>query len=148
VYKAVGRPDILNYLSLVKLAMLVPVLWWGAVNYGIEGVAWGNTVVRIIGIVIDMLVVARFIKISVWDNLRVIWPPLLAACLMSGAVRLLYSAVDPTERGGIPVLALTVAVGAMVYLAAMWLLDRSGMRGMLELGRSMLKRSRLAPGEA
>jgi PST family polysaccharide transporter len=144
IYKAVGRPGILNSISLVKLAMLVPALWWGAVSYGIEGVAWGQLVVRIVGIAIDMVVVARFVKISVWDNLRVIWPPLTSAALMSAAVRLLYFALDPAERGGIAVLALSVAVGGAVYVAAIWLLDRAAVSDMIDLARSMLKRNRLA----
>ncbi|HYP19733.1 MAG TPA: lipopolysaccharide biosynthesis protein [Chloroflexia bacterium] len=148
IYKAVGRPDVLNYISAVKLGMLVPVLWWSATNYGIEGVAWGQLAVRVVGIVIDMVIVARFVQISVWDNLRVIWPPLLAACLMAAAVRLLYYAVDPTERGGIPMLGLSVVVGSAVYVAAIWLLDRTALSGMLDLARSMLKRNRLAPREA
>jgi PST family polysaccharide transporter len=148
IYKAVGRPDVLNYISIVKLAMLVPVLWWGAANYGIEGVAWGQLGIRVVGIVIDMVIVARFVKISVWDQLRVIWPPLLAASLMSAAVRLLSFAVDPAERGGIPVLALSVVLGSAVYIAAIWLLDRPSVSGMLDLARSMLKRNRLAPREA
>ena len=28
IYKAVGRPDMLNRLSFLKLVMLVPALWW------------------------------------------------------------------------------------------------------------------------
>ncbi|MDQ3706189.1 MAG: lipopolysaccharide biosynthesis protein [Chloroflexota bacterium] len=148
IYKAVGRPDVLNYISLVKLVMLVPALWWGAANYGIEGVAWGQLAVRVVGILIDMVVVARFVKISMWEQLRVIWPPLVAACVMSAAVRLLSFGVDPAERGGIPVLVLSVLVGGAVYAAAIWLLDRSAVGGMLELARSMLKRNRLAPREA
>lgn len=148
VYKAVGRPDILNYLSVAKLMMLVPVLLWGATSYGLEGVAWGQLAVRVVGIGIDMLVVARFIKINVWEQLRVVWPPLLAGCIMAATVRLLYFAVDPTERGGIPALSLAVVVGAAVYLAGIWLLDRSALNGLLELARSMLRRKRVAPGEA
>jgi hypothetical protein len=111
-------------------------------------VAWGQLVVRVVGIAIDMVIVARFVSISVWDNLRVIWPPLLAACVMSAAVRLLYFALDPMARGGIPMLVLSVVVGSAVYLAAIWLLDRTAVGGMLDLARSMLKRNRLAPREA
>src|SRR6476646_5900374 len=50
IYKAVGRPGILNMLSLAKLVMLVPVLWWGAANFGIMGVAVGQLIVRLVGI--------------------------------------------------------------------------------------------------
>ena len=148
VYKAIGRPDILNYLSIVKLVMLVPALLLGATSYGIEGVAWGQLVVRVVGIAIDMVVVARFIKIGIWDQLRVIWPPLLAGCVMAAVVRLVYITVDPTERGGIVTLSLAVAVGAAVYMAGIWLLDRPALNGLLDMARSMLRRKRVAASEA
>ena len=90
IYKAVGRPDILNRLGLVKLVMLVPVLWWAAANYGIEGVAWGQLATRIVSMMIDMYVVSRFVHISVSSNLRIIWPPLAAGAVMAAAVRALY----------------------------------------------------------
>jgi hypothetical protein len=67
---------------------------------------------------------------------------------MSAAVRLLYFALDPMERGGIPMLVLSVVAGSAVYVAVIWLLDRTAVGGMLDLARSMLKRNRLAPREA
>lgn len=143
VYKAVGRPDMLNMVSFVKLVILVPVLWWGAANYGILGVAWGQLATRIIGIVIDMWVVARFVQISIWENMRVIWPPMLAAVVMAGAVQALVILLDPTQHS-VAVLAIGVVAGGIIYALAVWLLDRVAVSALITMARSILQRKRLA----
>ncbi|MBF6613585.1 MAG: lipopolysaccharide biosynthesis protein [Chloroflexi bacterium] len=139
VYKAAGRPGILSKLSFLKLAMLVPTLWWAAANYGIEGVAWGQLVVRSINILIDMWVVARFVQISVISNLRVIWPPLLSAVIMVTAVRAVFL-LDHAETS-IPVMGAAIMVGVLVYGGAIWLLDRRAAAALLGLGRSLVLRT-------
>jgi lipopolysaccharide exporter len=145
IYKAVGRPDMLNILSLIKLVMLVPALWWGAANYGIVGVAWGQLVVRAIGILIDMWAVSGFVKVSVLHNLRVIWPPMLAAAVMALAVQALFSfAQDPS---GIPALVLAILSGASVYLVLIRLLDPKAVTALTSLAVVMVRRRR-AVGEA
>jgi PST family polysaccharide transporter len=144
IYKAVGRPDILNALSFFKLAMLIPALWWGAASGGIEGVAWGQVIVRTIGILVDMWVVSRFVHVPVMDNLRVIWPPIAASVIMALAVRGVFMALDPPETN-IFILALAVVVGAGVYAAAIWLLDRGTVGVLLDLARGLIRRPRPAP---
>ncbi len=145
IYKAVGRPGILNTLSFVKLALLVPVLWTGASVAGIEGVAWGQVVVQSVGIAIDMVVIARFVDISVTSNLRAIWPPFGAALTMAlamGAVLML----DHTYTS-LPLLMLATLVGAATYTATVWLLDRSAVRGLVTLGVGVFKRTSGATSE-
>lgn len=142
VYKAVGRPDILNWLSFSKLAMLAPVLWFAAANYGIEGVAWGQIVVRSVGILLDMWVVTRFVQLTVLANLRTIWPPLAASIVMAAAVRAVFL-LDPSESS-IPVTALAVLAGGLVYLAVIWLLDRVALNAIVSLALSMVRRGRAA----
>ncbi|HKP54316.1 MAG TPA: lipopolysaccharide biosynthesis protein [Chloroflexia bacterium] len=138
VYKAVGRPGILNTLSFVKLSLLVPVLWTGAAIASIEGVAWGQVIVQSVGIAIDMVVIARFVNISVTSNLRAIWPPFGAAIVMALAMWAVMM-LDSTLTS-IPVLALAVMVGAVTYLGMVWLLDRRAVRGLVTLGTGVFRR--------
>ena len=138
VYKAVGKPGILNAVSLTKLSMLVPVLWTGATIAGIEGVAWGQVLVQSIGIAIDMLVIARFVKISVASNLRSILPPFGAAIIMAVAMRGVMM-LDPS-LASIPLLLLASAVGGVIYAAMIWLIDREAVRGVLTLGVRVFRR--------
>ena len=138
VYKAVGRPDILNVLGLSKLVMLVPTLWWAAANYGIVGVAWGQVAVRLAGILIDMWAVSRFVEVSVLRNLRVIWPPLLASVIMALAVQALLGLLQ--EPSSIPALTLAILFGATLYGALIWLLDRSAVQALSSLALGMVRR--------
>lgn len=138
VYKAIGRPAILNALSLTKLTMLVPVLWAGASIGGIEGVAWGQVLVQSVGITIDMLVIARFVKISVLANLRSILPPVAAAIVMAVSMRGVMM-LDPTLTS-IPLLLLAMIVGGTVYSGMVWLLDRETVRGVWSLAAGAFRR--------
>jgi O-antigen/teichoic acid export membrane protein len=138
VYKAVGRPDILSRLAVLRLIMLVPVLWWAASAYGIIGVGWGQVIVRVAGIIIEMAVVARFINVKVTTNLRRIWPPIAASLVMVVAVRAVFL-LDPAESSAL-FLALSIVVGGLTYLAAAWLLDRRGVNALLATALGMLRR--------
>lgn len=141
VYKAVGKPGILNILSLVKLVMLVPAVWWGAANYGIVGVAWAQLIVRMLGIVIDMRVVADFVGVSVWSNVRALVPSLLSSVLMAATLQLLFM-LHPGVPG-VPGLIVAVAAGAAQYTALLWLLDREVVEWLVRLARGYLPGKRL-----
>jgi PST family polysaccharide transporter len=144
VYKAVGRPDILNRLSFLKLVLLAPTLWWAATTYGIVGVGWGQVAVRVVVILIDMWTVSRFVQISMRANLQAIWPPLAASAIMAGAVRLVFL-LDPRESS-IPLLAVAIITGGAVYAGALWLLDRPTVSALLDLARGLVaRRRRIAP---
>ncbi len=138
VYKAIGRPDILNALSFLKVVLLAPTLWWCAQNYGILGVAWGQLAIRALTILIDMWVVARFVDLNMWANLRLLAPSLTAGALMAVCVRGVFL-LDPTEHS-LAVLALAIVAGAGVYTGLVWLLDRAATGGMWDLGWSMVRR--------
>jgi PST family polysaccharide transporter len=138
VYKALGRPGILNVLSLVKLVMLVPTLWWSAANYGIEGVAWGQLAIRIVGIVIDMWVVAGFVGVSVWANVRALLPSLAASTVMAASVQLLV--MSSNGEPSIPALIVLVAAGAAEYVGLLWLLDRESVAALFSLARGFASR--------
>jgi PST family polysaccharide transporter/lipopolysaccharide exporter len=146
IYKAVGRPDILNKLGLVKLVMLVPVLVWGAASFGIMGVAWGQLIVRLIGIVIDMWVVAGFVTVSVWANMRALLPSLVSAALMAATLQTLFMLTPGPV--GLPALALCIAAGAAQYVALLWILDRDAVNSLLALARDFLPRKRPVATEA
>lgn len=136
VYKAVGRPGILNVLSLVKLVMLVPALWFGAANFGIMGVAWGQLIVRVVGIVIDMRVVSEFVKVGVWENVRALLPSLISSALMAATLQALFVAA-----GGVPgvgALVLCIAAGAAQYMALLWVLDPEAVDSLMSLARGFI----------
>jgi PST family polysaccharide transporter len=140
VYKAVGRPDILTRLSLVKLIMLVPVLWWCAANFGIVGVAWGHLAVRLIGIAIDMKVVAGFVGVGVWENVRALLPSLVSSGAMAAMLQVLFMFTGDVP--GPATLGIGIVAGAAQYTVLLWLLDHDSVDGLLDVARGFLPRKR------
>lgn len=144
VYKAVGRPGILNGLGLVKIAALAPTLTWCAANYGIVGVAWGQLLVRTATVLLDMAIVGRFLEVDVAATLQSLRPTLTASAIMALAVRAIL-ALDPAETNA-PLLALAIAAGALTYAGAICLLERPLALDFLAFVRGMMRRP--VPGPA
>jgi PST family polysaccharide transporter len=140
IYKAVGRPGVLNAVSAAKLAILIPALILGALWGGIEGVAWAQLAVAALGIAIDIAVVARMAGVNPFDNLRAIAPSMIAALGMAWVMHGIF-ALDGSQSS-LSTLLFAALTGAIIYTALIWLLDREALRGLLSLGRSALRRER------
>ncbi len=138
VYKAIGRADILIQLSLAKLAVFVPVLWWAA---GISpvAVAAGLVGVHLIFGVVRLYLVHRVLRLSVAEQWRSIWPSVVAGSIMA----LLVVVIPIALGGGVPlpgVLLVQVVVGAMAYFGALCLLDDKTFRALLSLPGKLVGR--------
>ncbi|MFN8455461.1 MAG: lipopolysaccharide biosynthesis protein [Anaerolineae bacterium] len=131
IYKAVGRPDILMKLGLLRIIMLGPALWYGA-HFGLVGIAYGHLVVRTIQNVLYLWVATRFIKVSLADILQQLKPSFLSGlALLLLAWPSLYATANaaPIIRLGVVMIA-----GATGYLSALWLLEG---KTLLQAGRTL-----------
>ena len=111
LYKAINRPDILNYVSVAKLPFLVPILWL-ATGYGLEGVAIAQILLAVIYITMDGVVVRWVIGFGLRDLGAALWPSIVATgvmALITGWLTLLIDGNDLLE------LLLVVVVGAATY---------------------------------
>ena len=135
-----GQACIRNKLAIYKAVLLVPTLWWAASNYGLEGVAWGQLGVRLVAVVVDIVVVSRFVNITLAQNVRYIWPPMLAAIIMASVLEVFFL-VDPA-RESLLVMVAAIILGAGIYGACIWLFDRDTVARLWELGLTMLGRGR------
>ncbi len=119
VYKALGRPWISVWISVVRLVVLVPLLLV-ATRWGIAGVAWGQAVTAIAFAVLMQGVALRVIGLrwSAW--LRSASPGILAG-LAAGAGAALVVVLLPAGDAvvlGIALLAGAVAGSAVLHLTA------------------------------
>jgi lipopolysaccharide exporter len=111
VYKAVGRPGLSIRLSVVRLAILVPVLFLAA-RWGIEGVAWAQLGVAVMFAIAMQMVAASVMHLRYVELFRAVlpaltcglgvvivgvlglllpWPPLVStAVIVVSAVALVY----------------------------------------------------------
>jgi len=136
VYKALGRPGVSVKISLLRLAILVPVLIV-ATRWGITGVAWAQAATSLLFVLLMQAVACRLLKMRGTVLLAAVSPALMtgAAVAITGG---LLAQVPIT-----PPAALTVAVvGGLVAAATVLHL---GYRGLLNDIISLVRRP---PSEA
>lgn len=138
VYKAMGRPGILNRLSIVKLAVTLPLLII-AVPHGIVAVAIAQLVSAVILTVLRLILAARIVHVPLMDVFTPFVPSLRAGALMTFAC--LLTTVLLADAIALVQLLTISAVGAAVYGASLWLFDR----GVVTELRSIVRRSEPRP---
>ncbi len=119
-YKAIGRPDILNKLSIAKLPLIVAIVWY-AVNWGIVGVAIGQIVFAIFAVLIDNFVVSRIIKFSMVETARALFPS--AICSLS----MLFTTIPVMHffaLTGLSGLLTITLLGVLTFLSVLSIFDR------------------------
>lgn len=112
VYKALGRPGLAVWLSLVRLGLLVPVLLW-ATRWGIEGVAWAQAALALVFVFLMQGLAARVLGMPARDVVRALGPAVVVGLGVAGgagAARLLV--------GDRPWLGL--AAGVVAGVAGAW----------------------------
>jgi lipopolysaccharide exporter len=126
-----NRPDIGFKFNVVLLAVMAGALFW-AVHTDLKTVAIVETAVVAAAFLAWNVIVRRTLALSLRDYFGAILSPLLftgvAACLMLAARDVLANHV-----GGAPTLALTLLLGAGVYLALLIGLERSYVRRLVGL---------------
>lgn len=115
LYKAINRPDILNYVSIVKLPPMILILWWSTA-YGLVGVAIAQIILALLYITLDSLIVRRVIGFGIRDFANALWPPVAATVVMVVGTFLMSEAFASMPIVELVVLAI---VGAAIYFGAL-----------------------------
>jgi PST family polysaccharide transporter len=121
VYKAIGRPIILTWITLGGLAVLLPTVWIAA-GYSAVAVAGALLCLEFVHFNVRIIVVGHILHLPVRRQLANYRGPVLAAVLMAVVVLgagLLLPSWPPAAR-----LFVLVALGGAVYVALLrWLAD-------------------------
>jgi lipopolysaccharide exporter len=120
VYKATGRPGILLKLGLLRAAVLVPAMIWGA-RYGIFGVALVQLAVSAASTFLNLYVAGRVLSLSARTLLSELRIAALGTVVMGVFLQLLLPLLAPMPVG--VVLACGAGAGASIYLITVSLLD-------------------------
>jgi PST family polysaccharide transporter len=123
LYKALGRPDVLKRLALVRLVLAAPALWAGATVVGTPAaVGWAQAGIAFASMAIELGVARATFGLPIRIALAGTAPVILACAAMALAVR----AVEVPLAGESAVLQLAAGVvaGALVYAIALCLLAR------------------------
>lgn len=136
IYKATGKPWILNTLSVVKLLIAVPALWIAA-GTSIYAVAAAQLIINIFITLLELLVVAWIVKIKAGDMLNALWPAVLSGLIMFVGVYFLKM-----QMMGLPdwtrILALPIA-GALLYGVTLWVTHRDVLRSFFQLAKGAVR---------
>lgn len=126
VYLAVGRPRLITAVAaaqfVVLLGLLLPATWyWGAI-----GAAWSFLITAVCMVPVNQVLIAKQLKLSTLGYAAHLWRPAAAALAMALAIIGIKRELTlPNETHAyVLALLLCVAVGAVVYAVAVYLLWR------------------------
>ena len=140
IYKAQGRPDVLTKLSILRVLILLPALWWAVTGPGtLLIVSWTVAVVALIGTITQFFVAEYIVGISILRMLDAIRPALLGSAVMLVFVLGILN----LSADSIPLIQLIVSVctGGLTYLGMLWLFQREVVVTAFQVLRKSLVRS-------
>jgi hypothetical protein len=121
VYKATGRPMVLNTITSIRLGVSVVVLWWAA-GYSIEAVAIGQVGVAAVVLLVRIVAVDRLVGVRPMELLGALRPVLLGAMALVVVVATVEAALSDVAA---PVrLLASVLAGAAAYAGGLIVADR------------------------
>lgn len=132
LYKAINRPEILNYLALVKVPIMVVILFF-ATRWGINGVAASQIIIGIILVILDTLLANFIMKYQIIDLIKAVLPGSFATIIMGG-VLILFNKLFALE--GLVGLILMILVGFSTYTTTILLTNRETVKEGLTIMRS------------
>ncbi len=141
VYKAQGRPQILTYISLGRLAVLLPGLWWAVTRLQtIVVVGWVHAAIAFTTGVVELYLASRLMATPFREIASALSPALSA-----GTVMALIVGAALTLSGGLPSwvqLSIAVSGGALAYLGFLWFVQRPILLEAGSVLRSALRREK------
>lgn len=121
LYKAINRPEVLNYMGLVRLPITIAALWAGAHWWGVTGVAAMQLGLSLFNVLFQGIVVSRMVKFRLDETLYSIAPALASSVVMA-LVMGVATTLLPTS-GVISLIALIV-IGIVAYIGMLTLVGR------------------------
>jgi len=125
VYKATGRPGVLTKLGLLRAAVLIPAMIWGA-KFGIFGVAVAQMIVTGASTVLNLVVAGRILALPTMALIGEFKTAATGCAVMIAALLL----AQPLLAGlpGAAALMAEIAIGTIAYLGTVAAIDRPAMR--------------------
>ncbi len=113
VYKATDRAELLVRTSMVQLVAFLPLLWWAG-GISAEAVAASLLGLQVAFTGVQLALVRHVLGLSLADQWRVMWPPVLGGSAMAAGVAV-CSGLLPSGLPSLARLIILVLLGALVY---------------------------------
>jgi O-antigen/teichoic acid export membrane protein len=141
-FRALGKPQWLNYIALWRLATMVIALVPVAVRWGITGVSWLSAIVAVVDFVISAWLVGKLVD-APWQAYARMLIPTGAAAFAGGFLALWLYPHLPFAKTAYN-LALAGSILVLAYTGLAWLVDRrlretlrTGVNQALRLARTL-----------
>jgi len=123
LYLAMGMPQILTRLALLRLVLFLPALYFGAKTAGAVGAGYALLLLPTAVVPINLMHVVRLLPVSTTDLVARIWRPVLATTGMAGLLRIwLENGLGLTGLAGLFVLIFAGVLGYTACILALWAL--------------------------
>jgi len=123
-YKSIGKPWIVPFYNLIKLAIMIPAMIYGA-SYGIVGLAVTYIPIQLIEYPLALILARNVLGVSVRQVARAASVPLITTGVMcAAAFAVEWTLLNVAHAGDTITLFASVVTGAAVYLGALLLMDR------------------------
>jgi O-antigen/teichoic acid export membrane protein len=137
LYKAVGRPDILNRILLSQFPLAIGALIYCS-RWGIIGVAAGQLVLSLIYVCMATLVINRLLKFRLQELLAALLPAVISSVIMIVIVRVFQYNFDLRGVVGFFTYAM---LGGATYLGVLGMTNRELIRDAFSTLRAALSRA-------
>jgi O-antigen/teichoic acid export membrane protein len=123
LYYAVGRPRIRALLTLLEIALFLPLVALLTHHYDLMGAAIAFLAMEIVVVPVNFVLAARLLKLEAARIFAVLWRPTVASLLMVAMVLAVFPpSVERIGTGAnVQALALALLLGAFSYTALAWL---------------------------
>jgi O-antigen/teichoic acid export membrane protein len=142
LYKAIGRPEILTRLNLIKVPLAVAVLWYST-RWGIAGVAGGQIVISIFSLALDTLTANYMMRYPLTDLIKALTPTFVSTLAMTLALLALIQILPFSE---LLEFIFMIPAGVLIYFTMLWALDRETVRAGIHLFRRTFSKMPLGAG--
>jgi O-antigen/teichoic acid export membrane protein len=136
IYKALGKPWILNMLGVVKLTITVPVLWIAA-GYSIYTVAAAQLATNILLTILKLVIIGEIIKVTAAQVIKTIFPPALGSVMMFIVVY--FSKLQMNSLNDIVRIVVIPIIGIAVYFSTLWFTHRDLVISTIQFAKSSVK---------
>ena len=136
-YKALGRPEIVTNISIIRASVLIPTLYYAAAQIrSIQAVGWAHVLVASIFSIVDFVIATRIFQIKLKELLQALRPALAGGITMGMGVYFLLRQLGHLS----PIFQILAAVptGAILYAVSIWLVDRRAIHYVIEIVRTFL----------
>jgi O-antigen/teichoic acid export membrane protein len=134
LFNAMGRPRTVFFLLVAKVVLLAAAIFPLTARHGIVGTSIAGALVSVLLMSYTFPLVARLLGFRVWEIVKAIAGPASAGGVM--ALVLVLAKLSGWFAPGALTLATLIALGALVYVVSLTLLDRGTVQEVVRLVRS------------